>query len=336
VPLKIFKRGGVWHYRGTVAGRRLRRSTGTSNKEIAARIAAEIEDKAWKCRLDGPEAVLTFAQASIRYRAAGKSTRYLAAVEDYWKDTLVRSIKPGAVKDAALALYPNASAATRNRQAITPTVAIINHAAEAELCAYIRVKHFKVDTKSKKPATLEWVQAFMKHASPQLGGMALFMFLTGARVSEALAVTWDDIDLREKTVLICQTKLGNERRAHLPQPLVVALANIPKSNSNRRVFWYSHRASCFKMWNWAIRAAKIERLSYHSCRHGFATALLRAGVDVVTIAKLGGWKSARHVFETYGHALDDRTATDLISGTPQTQTTHRNARNPRKMGTSET
>jgi integrase len=334
MPLKIFKRGGVWHYRGTVAGRRLRRSTGTSNKEIAARIAAEIEDKAWKCRLDGPEAVLTFAQASIRYRAAGKSTRYLAAVEDYWKDTLVRSIKPGAVKDAALALYPNASAATRNRQAITPTVAIINHAAEAELCAYIRVKHFKVDTKSKKPATLEWVQAFMKHASPQLGGMALFMFLTGARVSEALAVSWDDFDLREKTVLIRQTKLGNERRAHLPQPLVVALANIPKSNSNRRVFWYSHRASCFKMWNRAIKAAKIERLSYHSCRHGFATALLRAGVDVVTIAKLGGWKSARHVFETYGHALDDRTATDLISGTPQTQPTHRNARNPRKIGTS--
>src|ERR1700747_3277679 len=89
-----------------------------------------------------------------------------------------------------------------------------------------------------------------------------------------------------------ETKLGNERRAHLPQPLVVALANIPRSNSIRRVFWYLHRASCFKMWNRAIQAAKIERLSYHSFRHGFATSLLRAGVDVVTIAKLGGWKSA--------------------------------------------
>jgi integrase len=88
------------------------------------------------------------------------------------------------------------------------------------------------------------------------------------------------------------------------------------------------------MWNRAIQTAKIERLSYHSCRHGFATALLRAGVDVVTIAKLGGWKSARHVFETYGHALDDRTATDLISGTDLTQPTHQNARNPRKIGTS--
>jgi integrase len=334
MPLTLYRRGKVWHYRGTVAGRRLRGSCKTADKAIASRQIAEIETKQWKCGFDGPEAVLTFAQAAIKYRAVGKSTRYLAPVEDYWKDTLVRDIKPGAIKDAALALYPKASAATRNRQAITPTVAIINHAAEAELCAYIRVKHFKVDTKSKKPATLEWVQAFMQQSSPQLGGLALFMFLTGARVSEALAATWDDIDLREKTALIRQTKLGNERRAHLPQPLVVALANIPRSNSIRRVFWYSHRASCFKMWNRAIQTAKIERLSYHSCRHGFATALLRAGVDVVTIAKLGGWKSARHVFETYGHALDDRTATDLISGTDLTQPTHQNARNPRKIGTS--
>jgi integrase len=333
MPLTLYRRGKIWHYAGTVAGRRLRNTTGTSNKEIAPQIAAKAEDRAWKCNLHGPEAVLTFAQAAIRYRAAGKSPRYLAAVEDYWRDTLIKDIRPGLIKDAAIALYPHASAATRNRQAITPMVSIINHSAEAELCAYIRVKHFKVDTKIKKPATLEWVQAFQKHASPQLGGLALFMFLTGARVSEALAVTWDDISLKDKTVLIKPTKLGNERRAHLPQPLVVALANIPRSNSTHRTFWYSHRAACFKMWNRTIEAAKIERLSYHSCRHGFATALLRAGVDPVTVAKLGGWKSPRHLFETYGHALDDVTATDLIAATPLTQPTNRNARNPRKIGT---
>jgi integrase len=188
MPLKIFKRGGIWHYRGTVAGRRLRRSTGTANREIAQRLAAEIEGKTWKCRLDGPEAVLTFAQAAIRYRGAGKSTRYLAAV---------------------------------------------------------------------------------------------------------------------------------------------ALANNPRSHP--RVFGYAHRAAVFKMWNRAIRAAGIERLSCHSCRHGYATAMLRAGIDPVTVAKLGGWKSTRHLFETYGHALDDVTVTDLIADTSLTQPTHRNARSTRKI-----
>jgi integrase len=47
-------------------------------------------------------------------------------------------------------------------------------------------------------------------------------------------------------------------------------------------------------------------------RHGFATGLLRAGIDPVTIARLGGWKTPRHVFETYGHAMEDRTLTEAL------------------------
>jgi integrase len=335
MPLKLYKRGEVWHYRGTVAGRRLRGSTGAASKERAAQIAAEIEDRAWKRRLDGPAAVLTFAQAAIKYRAAGKQTRFLDRIEDYWKDTVVRDITPGAIRDAALALYPNASAATRNRQAIVPMQAVINHAAESELCPRIRVKRFKIETKSKIPATLEWINAFMAHCKrPHLAGLALFMFLTGARVSEALAVEWDDIDFKAKTVLIKQTKLGNERRANLPQSLIVALANIPRANSRRRVFWYETRNDCLMVWRRTAKRAKIAPLSFHSCRHGFATALLRKGVDVVTVAKLGGWKSVRHVLETYGHAMDDPTLNNLIAGTELTQPTTKNARKPYKTGTS--
>jgi hypothetical protein len=34
-------------------------------------------------------------------------------------------------------------------------------------------------------------------------------------------------------------------------------------------------------------------IAFDACRHGFATALLRAGVDVATIAKLGRWEISR-------------------------------------------
>jgi hypothetical protein len=43
---------------------------------------------------------------------------------------------------------------------IIPCQAIINHAAESELCGYIRVKRFKTEKKIKPPMTLEWVDRF--------------------------------------------------------------------------------------------------------------------------------------------------------------------------------
>jgi len=329
MSLKIYKRGGTWHYRGTVAGRRLRGSTGAQSKETAARIAAEIEARQWKSHLDGPASVLTFAQAAMLYRQAGKGGRFLESVEDFWKDTLVKDISPGAIRQSAITLYPSASGATRNRQVIVPTQAVINHAAEAEMCPKISVKRFPVDTKVKRPATWQWVQEFMAHSPPHLGALACFMLLTGARISEALALQWQDVEFDQRRALIRQTKIGDERWAHLPPPLIVAMANI-KREKGRSVFRYTTNASARKSWNAAVERAKIEQLSFHCCRHGFATALLHAGIDPVTVAKKGGWKTAQHVFQTYGHARDEKSITDIIVGTNLTQETEETVKSASK------
>jgi integrase len=320
MPLKLYRRGEIWHYRGTVAGRRLRGSTKTAQKDAAQRITAEHEAKEWKRHHDGPEAVLTFAQAAMLYRAAQKPTRFLETVEDYWKNTPVRSINSGTVRQAAIVLLPKATGATRNRQVIVPTQAIINHAAGQDLCRHLKVERFPVVKKDKEPATWEWVRAFMDVASPHLGALACFMFLTGARISEALAVTWDDVDLNARRALIRGTKIGLERRAHLPPALVAAIANIPSNREpGTKVFTYSSRDTSKPVWRAACKRAGIKQLSYHACRHGFATAMLHQGIDPITVAKLGGWKDAKHVFTTYGHAMSDDTLADRIIGTPATQ-----------------
>lgn len=320
MPIKIFKRGEVWHYRGTVAGRRLRGSTGTARKETAQRIAADLEAKHWKGHLDGPAAVLTFAQAAMLYRQAGKSDRFLRPIEDHWKDTLVKAITAGAIRQSAITLYPTVGPATRNRQVVKPTQAIINHAASHELCPHIRVPRFPETRKAKVPATWEWVQAFMAHTTkPNLAALACFMFLTGARISQALAVTWGDVDFKGRKVWIRATAKGDDDRlAHMPAELIAALANIPGDRKGA-VFSFKSRGNCKTQWAGAIRRAGIAALSYHSCRHGFATGLLDNGVNPITVAKRGGWKDARHVFETYGHDIAADDVTDVLTGTPETQ-----------------
>lgn len=321
MPLKIYRRNGIWHYRGTVAKRRLRGSTGTASKEVAQRIAAEVESKHWKGHLDGPASVLTFAQAAMLYRSANKSDRFLRAIEDHWRDTPVKAITAAAIRQSAIALYPTAGPATRNRQAIVPTQAIINHAAAHELCPYIRVGRFPVVKKVKTPAEWEWVQAFMASAvKPNLAALACLMYLTGARISQALAIEWRHVDFKARTVRIAATAKGDDDRlAHMPNELIAALANVPGDRKGR-VFEFKSRGNIKTQWAGAIRRAGIKYLSPHACRHGFATGLLEQGVSPVTVAKRGGWKNVRHVFETYGHDIAPADVTNVLTGTPATHT----------------
>jgi integrase len=317
MPIKLYKRGKIWHFRGTVAGRRIRGSSKTSDQAIAARTAAEIEAREWKCNFDGPQSVLTFSQAAMMYRKAGKSTRFLDRVEDYWKDTLVKDIKPSSIRQMAMALHPKDTNATRNRAAIIPCQAIINFAAESELCPFIRVRRFKVAKKIKPPFTLEWVDAFCAHAPPHIGGLALFMFATGARISEALAVQWEHVDLQARTALIPKSKISEQRLVHLPPRMVAALANLERV-PNRPVFFYRKRNDLHNKWDAVIKAAGIKRMTAHSGRHGFATTALQK-LDPKTAAWLGGWKSIRQFMETYAHAIEDITLNEVVFEEPAKQ-----------------
>lgn len=174
------------------------------------------------------------------------------------------------------------------------------------------MKRFKVDTKIKKPVTLEWINAFRTNADRMdIGALAIFLFATGARITEALSVRWEDIDFGKRTVLIRQSKLGNERVAHLPVEAFLALANLPRDREPFAIAYTTAREA----WARTVGAAGLEPLTFHSCRHGFATALHDKGVGVKKIAKLGGWKSAQHLFNTYLHADEDATTTDLLFDT---------------------
>ena len=132
---------------------------------------------------------------------------------------------------------------------------------------------------------------------------------------------WPDYDFKARTVLVRDTKTGTERLAHMPDRLLVALANLsrddrpfPWSESSLRRFWDEDVAKT------ARAVPDFKRLTFHSARHGFATALLRDGVDVVTVAKLGGWSSPHLVLDTYAHAVNNLRLTDkLFVDTPVTR-----------------
>lgn len=322
MPIKVYRRKGsnIYSYRGTVAGRRLRGTTETTDKIRAERIASQKETDEWNHRLDGPKTVLTFAKASMLYRAAGKEPRFLEPIENYWKDTLVKDMKAGAIRQSAIDIKPNAGGATRNRVIITPTQSVINHCAELEMCSPIRVRRFGFDKKIKKPILLDWLDAFCAHASPLNAALATFMFATACRISEAMRLEWQDIDFTNRAILIRKTKNKKARQPHMPARLLVALANLPRDG---RPFGNQSVTTLRRHWDEdiAVTAKAVpgfERLTFHSARHGFATKLLHDGVDVVTAAGAAGM-TVQVMLANYAHAMQRPHLTDSLFDTNPAQ-----------------
>ncbi|MBW3095681.1 tyrosine-type recombinase/integrase [Pseudohoeflea coraliihabitans] len=233
---------------------------------------------------------------------------------DHFGKMQVRKITAPMIRDAARILYPKASAATRNRQVITPMCAVINRAAKRGLCAPIKAERFKVKRTTRAAGDMEFATRFAKAATnegkPLLGAAALFLFTTGARPSEMMGLTWSDLDLAAGTATIGTRKTGENgpevryRTVYLVPAVVAALASIkPEDRHIRLVFGYPAKGTFYMHWRKLVAAHGLPKLTPHEAgRHGFGTELMiRQGIDPVTTAELGGWESPRMLMDRYAH-----------------------------------
>lgn len=315
----LFKRGEIWWYDITVASTRERRSTRTADRALAEDIKARREWELRRASVHGPETVLTFGRAVDLYTKQARDTRFLLPLYDRWRDALIKDITAGTIRQAAVDLYPDASAATRNRQAITPAQAVINFAADLDLCRHIRVKRFTEAKAQRRAVDHAWLAAFMAAASPRLAALALFMFTTGARIGESCTLTWSAVDLSAGKAGFPETKNGEAHDVYLTPAMVAALANLERTpgKGGGKVFGFATRHSVYRPWKAACAAAKIAYVAPHQAgRHSFATEMIvRAGVDVATTAKLGNWKSHRLLSETYVHPEGEQDTINAVFGT---------------------
>lgn len=148
--------------------------------------------------------------------------------------------------------------------------------------------------------------------APHVRPIATMLAFQGPRTQEALQVQWGvgGVDLENRTIYFSRTKTGNPRTVAMHDRVFDVLEPIwlsrgrPTSGHvflNRAGQPYqdtrdlpvqggnpiktSHRNAC--------RKAGIENFRVHDWRHHWASHCVMAGIDLLTVMRMGGWKTLR-------------------------------------------
>lgn len=105
----------------------------------------------------------TFADAAESFIKHGGDGRYLPKLITYFGMKPLRKIFLFDVQQMALELYPHQKNSTRNRQAVSPTKAVLRHASDRGWCQPLSIRRFKEDPPIRKaPASQTWLHASVR------------------------------------------------------------------------------------------------------------------------------------------------------------------------------
>ena len=119
--------------------------------------------------------------------------------------------------------------------------------------------------------------------------------LTGLRISEVLAIRWEDVDFASRRVKLPQTKTGR-RLHHFPAAALDILRAVPRLNQGHHVFAVDSRGALTYRtvrhhFGDAVKLAGLSDVRLHDLRRTFMTNAAAAGVGTHVLRDLLGHKS---------------------------------------------
>jgi integrase len=179
-------------------------------------------------------------------------------------------------------------------------------------------------------------------ADGPFGPFVALCAFAGLRLGEAAAIQVGDVEFLRKTLAVSRQvqresggvevrapKYGSERTVFLPDAVVTMLAEHiaryrPGDDPERWLFVGEgdlppHQNTVGHRWRQTLSAAGITGLRLHDLRHFYASGLIAAGCDVVTVQRALGHASATTTLTTYSHlwpTAEDRTrqaSADLLT-----------------------
>jgi integrase len=286
--------------------------TGEATKAAAERVAREAgkrlvdELTAEQNRPLKAGAVISFraaAEAYLAYRGEPRvDVQRLARICVRLGELPISEITGADLIAAANALMPDAKPATKNREVVRPAAAVLHYAADNGAIEWLRVKQFKEARPVTRAVSTDVAGVLIANAEdPDLKLLLIWLFHQGNRISEALSIKWDDIDLSAATVRIYIAKIDQWRTVGLDPAVVVALGNVEEQTGP--VFRWATKSGVYKPLR-ALCARLGIRFTPHMARHSMATWANAAGVPLRTIMDMGNWLDHKSVIRYQGSDIE--------------------------------
>ena len=174
-----------------------------------------------------------------------------------------------------------------------------------------RIRLFKEERRERflSPEELQRVnQALLDEPDWRWRAFFPVALMLGTRRSELLCVRWADIDLKQRTLRLPETKAGRPHFLPLPEPAVTLFQSLPSRGKSEWAFPSSrkdgHVVEPAKAWQRIRERAGVKDVRIHDLRHTLASWLVAQGFSLPLIGRA---LNHRHTSTTerYAHlALD--------------------------------
>lgn len=303
-----------WH-----AARRVRRSTGTTNRQAAQEWADRVKSDLWRSDRLGERPAVTWDTAVLAWLEAHQHLRALSDRKDQlrWASKFLKG-KPIATIDRAML---DEIGRRKGRDGAAPATVNRHLAAISAVLGYALTRGW-LDTRPKVPkrqesakrvawATHEQARKLIAALPAHLAQMVAFALATGLRRHNVTHLEWSAVDLRRRLAWVHSDEAKGRRTLSIPlNDSAIAVLEAQRGAHRRLVFPYQGRAMVrqgMTAWNRACKAAGLKHFRWHDLRHTWASWHVQAGTPLAVLQELGGWRSLSMVMR-YSHLAPSHVA----------------------------
>lgn len=327
--MSIFLRNGIWWlYVTDPDGKRIRRSTRTTDEKAALEFHDKFKHELWRVNRIGDKPERFWDDACIRWLTEKADKKSIEKDKERIRNLgRLRGMRLSQLSRDFIMSTVNALTcgnSTKNRY--LALVRSILNKCQGEWEWIDKAPKLTLFSEPKK--RIRWLTQYEAQkliaALPEyLGYVAEFALMTGLRRANIFDLSWSQIDLSRGVAWVYadQTKSGRPLGVPLNQR-AIELIKMQTGKHPTLVFTRDGLpilAISNLTWKRALKKANIDDFRFHDLRHTWASWLVQSGVPLMDLKEMGGWESISMV-QKYAHLAPEhlqRHADLICTFTPQ-------------------